>query len=143
MPLAYPVDLHAEPEGGFTVIFPDVPEAISHGRDRDEALGLAAAALASGLSFYADAGEPLPAPNAAGDRLLIQVSVLAAAKLALRAALAESGISQTELARRLDYDPKAVRRLVDLRHRSHVDEIERALLALRRRLLIAGWSDAA
>ena len=48
-----------------------------------------------------------------------------------------------ELARRLRCDPKAVRRLVDLGHRSHVDEVERALRALNGRLLIAGWSDAA
>ncbi len=140
---AYPVDLHAEPEGGFTVCFPDVPEAISHGRDRDDALREAVAALASGLSFYADAGQPFPAPSGAAGRPLVQVSLLAAAKLALRAALAEAGISQGELARRLGCDPKAVRRLVDLGHRSHVDEVERALMALQRRLVVAGWSDAA
>ena len=35
---AYPVDLEEQPEGGFTVTFADVPEAITHGRDRDEAL---------------------------------------------------------------------------------------------------------
>ena len=140
---AYPVDLVAEPEGGFTLTFPDVPEAITHGRDRDEALQEAAAALASALSFYADADRPLPAPAPADGRPLVQVSLLAAAKLALRAALAESGLSQADLARRLGCDPKAVRRLVDLGHRSHVDEVERALRALRRRVVIAGWSDAA
>ena len=58
-------------------------------------------------------------------------------------ALAQSGMSQGELARQLGCDLKAVRRLVDLRHRSHVDEVERALDALKRRVLIAGWSHAA
>jgi antitoxin HicB len=140
---AYPVDMQEEPEGGFTVAFPDVPEAITHGRDREEALQEAAAALATALSFYVDENRPLPTPGPAAGRPLVQVSLLAAAKLALRAALAEADVSQAELARRLGCDPKAVRRLVDLRHRSHVGEVEQALWALRRRVLIAGWSDAA
>jgi antitoxin HicB len=46
MRLAYPVDLIQEPEGGFTVTFPDVPEAITHGRNREEALDAAASAAA-------------------------------------------------------------------------------------------------
>ena len=140
---AYPAHLEEEPEGGFTVTFPDLPEAVTHGRDHEEALQEAAAALASALSFYADDNRPLPAAGPAAGRPLVQVSLLAAAKLALRAALAQSGMSQGELARRLGCDPKAVRRLVDLGHRSHVDEVERALRALKRRVLIAGWSDAA
>ena len=121
---AYPVDLVAEPEGGFTVTFPDVPEAITHGRDRDEALQEAAAALASALSFYADADRPLPAPAPADGRPLVQVSLLAAAKLALRAALAESGLSQADLARRLGCDPKAVRRLRRLARRRDLELFE-------------------
>ena len=140
---AYPADLQQEPEGGFTVTFVDVPEAITHGRDREEALHEAAAALASALSFYVDAGRPLPRCSPADGRPVVQVSLLAAAKLALRGALREAGVSQGELARRLDCDPKAVRRLLDLRHRSHVDEVERALRVLKRRVVISGWADAA
>lgn len=140
---AYPADLAAELEGGFTVTFADVPKAVTHGRDRDEALAEASAALASALSFHVDDGRPLPRPGAAAGRPLVRVGLRAAAKLAPRAALAQSGISQGGLARRLGCDPKAVRRLVDLGRRSHVDEVERALRALKRRVVIAGWSDAA
>ena len=141
---AYPVDLQEEPDGGgFTVTFPDVPEAITHGRDRGEALREAAAALASALSFHVDEGRPLPPPGDAAGRLLVQVGLLAAAKLALRGAMAEAGVSQGELARRLRCDPKAVRRLVDLGHRSHVGEVERALAALRRRVVVEGSAEDA
>ena len=90
------------PRAASTVTFPDLPEAVTHGRDREEALQEAAAALASALSFYAHENQPLPAPGPAG-RPLVQVSLLAAAKLALRAALAQSGMSQGELARRLGW----------------------------------------
>ena len=41
----YPVVLEAQPEGGFVVTFPDVPEAITQGDDEDEALLYAADAL--------------------------------------------------------------------------------------------------
>jgi predicted RNase H-like HicB family nuclease len=34
MRYAYPYDLLPQPEGGFTVTFPDVPEAITEGRHR-------------------------------------------------------------------------------------------------------------
>ena len=37
MHYAYPFELLAQPEGGFTVIFPDVPEAITQGDTEDDA----------------------------------------------------------------------------------------------------------
>lgn len=123
--------------------FADVPEAIAHGRTCEEALHEAAAALGSALSFHVDENRPLPVPSPAAGRPLVQVSLLAAAKLALRAALAETGQSQSELARWLTCDPKAIRRLVDLGHRSHVGEVERALRAPELRMVIAGSADAA
>ena len=143
MRLAYPVDLIPEAEGGFTVTFPDVPEAITHGRDREEALDAAASALAAALSFYVDDGQPLPRRSPTARRPLVRVPPLAAAKLALRDALAKAGVSQSELARRMGSDPKAVRRLVDLGHRSHLDEVERALRVLNRRLVVVGAVDLA
>ena len=39
---AYPVVLEKAPEGGFVVKFPDVPEALTQGDDKEEALTRAA-----------------------------------------------------------------------------------------------------
>ncbi|HEX5079234.1 MAG TPA: hypothetical protein VFV80_08795 [Geminicoccaceae bacterium] len=39
-----------------------------------------------------------------------------------------------QLARRLGLQENAVRRLLDLDHRSHIDQVDRALAALGRRL---------
>jgi antitoxin HicB len=61
---------------------------------------------------------------------------LAAAKLALHDAMLEQGISNVELAGRLGLDEKAVRRLRDPLHRSHIDAVEAALRALGRRLVV-------
>jgi antitoxin HicB len=44
------------------------------------------------------------------------------------------GITRTELARRLGLQENAVRRLLDLDHCSHIDQIDRALAALGQRL---------
>ena len=59
---------------------------------------------------------------------------LVAAKLALYEAMRAERISRSELARRLGLQENAVRRLLDLDHRSHIDQVDRALAALGRRL---------
>ena len=52
----YPVILAPQPEGGFTVTFPDIPEAISQGEDVEDALLHGADALESALDFYIEDG---------------------------------------------------------------------------------------
>ena len=58
----YPVTLTPD-DGTVLVTFVDVPEAITFGADEGEALRNAIDALATGLSFYVDAGKPLPKPS--------------------------------------------------------------------------------
>jgi predicted RNase H-like HicB family nuclease len=57
---AYPAALTPDPDGGFTVTFRDVPEAITEGDTREEALLRAEDALESALAMYIAAKEPLP-----------------------------------------------------------------------------------
>ena len=63
MRYAYPYEMLPQPEGGFTVAFPDVPEAITQGDNAEEAAAMAEDALVSALSFYTDNAEPLPRPS--------------------------------------------------------------------------------
>jgi antitoxin HicB len=134
MRYAYPYEMAAQPEGGFTVTFPDVPEAVTEGDTESELRARAEDALVTALSFYTDDGQPLPRPSPALDRPLALVPPLVAAKLALHDAMLAEGISNAELARRLNLDEKAVRRLRDPLHRSHIGQIETALRSLGRRL---------
>lgn len=136
MRYAYPVVLAEQPEGGFVASFPDVPEALTQGETREEALEMAADALVAGLSFYVEAGGRLPAPSAAGGRPVVSVPVLEATKLALHEAMLDRGMGNVELGRALDMDEKAVRRLRDPVHRSHIGQVERALRALGRQLVV-------
>jgi antitoxin HicB len=142
MRYAYPVDVQ-EAADGVTVTCPDVPEMVTQGNTRAEALRHAPDALVSALSFYVDDGRPLPRPSAARGRPVVAVTALEAAKLALHDAMLEAGTSNVELARRLEIDEKSVRRLRDPLHRSHIGQIEAALRVLGKRLAIEVASAAA
>jgi antitoxin HicB len=136
MRYAYPYVAELQPEGGWTVTFPDVPEAITQGDTEEEVAAMAEHALVTALSFYTDAGQPLPRPSAAYNRPVAIVPTLVAAKLALHDAMLAAGISNVVLGRRLGLEDKAVRRLRDPLHRSHIGAVEAALRMLGRRLVV-------
>ena len=132
----YPVTLTPD-DGTVLVTFVDVPEAITFGMDEDEALLQAVDALESGLSFYVDARQPLPAASKPkrGQRT-VRPSALECAKLGVYQAMTEQGIKKSELARRLGWHMPQVDRLFDLRHASGLAQIEAAALVLGRRIEI-------
>lgn len=136
--LDYPVILEAQPEGGFVVTFPDVPEAITQGEDEDEALLYAIDALETALSFYVDDRKPLPVPSKPkrGQRTVCP-SALECAKLGVYRAMTEQGIKKSELARRLGWHLPQVDRLFDLKHASRFDQIEAAARALGRHIEVS------
>ncbi|HPD28905.1 MAG TPA: type II toxin-antitoxin system HicB family antitoxin [Phycisphaerae bacterium] len=56
-----PLLLTPQPEGGFTVTSPLLPELAAEGDTADEALGNVRDALAAVIEIYHDLGRPLPA----------------------------------------------------------------------------------
>lgn len=66
--MRYPVNLEPDESGSFGVTFPDIPEAITFGENREHALAMAADALESSLDFYFDDRRPVPTPSAADGR---------------------------------------------------------------------------
>jgi antitoxin HicB len=133
---AYPYTATSQPDGGFSVVFPDLPEAISQGDTQEEVQAMAEDALVTALSFYTDAGEQLPRPSPARGRPMASVPALVAAKLALHDAMIKAGVSNVLLAHRLGVDEKVVRRLRDPLHRSHLDSVEAALRVFGKRLFL-------
>ena len=74
MRYAYPCVLTPEKNGGYSVSFPNVPEALTSGDDRDEALAMAEDALAVALGSYMQCREDIPMPDAAaGEQEMIAV----------------------------------------------------------------------
>ena len=130
----YPVVLTPD-DGSVLVTFPDIPEAITFGADKDEALLYAVDALETALSLYVDARKPLPVVSKAKrSQKTVRPSALECAKLGVYQAMTEQGIKKAELARRLGWHMPQVDRLFDLRHASNLDQIEAAAKVLGRHL---------
>src|SRR5271167_3950585 len=134
MRFAYPYELTAQPEGGFTVTFPDVPEAITQGETEDEAAAMAEDALVTALSFYTDDAKPVPHPSPLRGRRVAHVPPLVAVKLVLHDAMLAAGVSNAVLARRLRVDEKVARRLRDPLYKSRIDRVDKALRTLGKKI---------
>ena len=137
MTLSYPCELVADEDGHLAAGFPDVPEAITGGVDRLEAMEMAGDALAVALAGYVHQKRDIPTPRAAGaGQELVAVPAIVAAKLALYSAMRAQRITKVELARRLGVSESAVRRLTNPDHRSHISEVRKALQAVGHNLAV-------
>lgn len=137
MQYAYPCILASEGDG-FSVSFPDIPEALTCGIDRRDALTQAIDALVAALSACVYAREDIPVPSTViKGQELISVPLIVASKLALYSAMRRQGMTKTALARRLGLSEGAVRKLLDPDHRSHIGQVEKALRVLGQSLVIA------
>jgi antitoxin HicB len=141
----YSALLEPEPEGGFTVTFPEIGFGATYGATWEEALRQAEDMLDEAvLGIIAHGDEvPEPAPQndaAAGDathRAAIALPALTAAKLELYRAMREAGLDAAQLAQRLGWPPKKIAHIFDGYHAVRLEQLEAALAALGRRLVVA------
>lgn len=137
MRLAYPIKLQEVPEDhGFAVIFPDLPEAITWGDTREDALINAVDCLEEALAGYIKQRREIPAPSLTRGRPTVAPGSLIASKAALYLALRRSGVRQSTLARRMGVPPSMVTRLLDPAHASKPAQLDAALVALKHRLVV-------
>ena len=123
---------------GVVVSFPDVPEAITEGRDVADARTQAEEALGLALLTYPARGLPVPKPRARGANLVsITVEPDIAAKLALLDAIRKQGLSQRAFARLIGKDEKEARRILDPMHATKLSTLSAALQRLGQRLVIS------
>jgi antitoxin HicB len=132
---AYRALLSPEHGSGFVVSFPDVPEALTSGETETEALRAARDCLIAALGGYIEARRPVP-KAAARRGEPIYLPSLVVAKLALYERMRREGLTAVALGERLGLSEGAVRRLLDLDHRSHIGNVESALAVLGQRLLL-------
>lgn len=101
-------------DGGFVVTCRDLPEAITQGETVEEALAEAADCLEEAIAARIDDERVIPMPSASkrGERL-VSVPPSMALKAAVYLAVREAGISNSELARRMQLDEKEARRILD------------------------------
>ena len=63
--MTYDVVLHPEPEGGFTVRVPALPEIVTYGEDEPEALAMAKEAIELCVEYRLSIGEAIPGNDSA------------------------------------------------------------------------------
>lgn len=119
----------------FVVTCRDLPEVVTSGASLEDSLRLAADAVEVAVTGRIDDDMDLPSPTrpAAGDHP-ISLPARLAAKAAVYRAYKRSGLRKTELARRMDRNEAEIRRILDPRHGTKLDQLEEAARALGGRL---------
>ena len=133
--MRYAIKLAPDDDGSLLVTAPDIPEAVTFGADRADALARAVEAIETAIMGFMAAREDIPRPKAKG-REFVALPALAAAKIALYRAMREEGVGKAELGRRLSVALPQIDRLLDLRHNSRIDSLVDALAAVGRTLEI-------
>lgn len=142
--IGYFAILHKDKKSGaIGVRFPDHPNIITYGRDREEAIEMAEEALNATLETEFDRHLSLPAPskrpNVKKGEKAIFVPLTPEVRMAflLRAWREEAGLTQGELAKRLGISVQAYQRM-ERPGRSNltVDTLNRIAQALGRQLVV-------
>jgi antitoxin HicB len=139
----YPATLRPDRGGALTVQFRDLPEAITSGKDRLDALLQAADCLEEAIAGRIADGLEIPLPSAASPKLaMVPLPAAMAAKAALYLAIKDTGLTNSEVARRLKLDEREIRRMLNPRHVTRLARIQSVLQALGKRLVV-GMENAA
>jgi antitoxin HicB len=138
MKFSYPVKLTIDKhDGGFVVTCRDLPEAITQGNDKAEALDQAEGAVQAALEGRIADRLDIPKPSELKrGEVLATVPVSTAMKAALYSTMKAQGVNNSQLAVMLGLDEKAARRLLDPGHQSKVPALEKALQVLGRRTTV-------
>lgn len=136
--LTYPVEIIPEDNGTYYAQFPDVPGALTGGKDEAETLAEAQDALGVMLAHLMKKQQDIPRPSKAKrGQHLVSVPLYLAPKLALYCAVRDQKITKSELARKLGVRETVVRRLLDPEHDSKPDKVQAALAAVGKTLVVS------
>ena len=113
MPHVYAVFLEPEPEGGFTVTFPDVGYGATYGATLEEALRQAEDMLEEAVLGMIAHNEDVPAPSPAKGRPVVRLPALTAAKVEVYRAMRQTGLDEAQLAQRLGWPLKKITHVFD------------------------------
>lgn len=137
MAFGYRYRLERQDNGRWLLRFPGIPEALTEGETEQEARANAVDCVLAALEGYMKAGKALPRQGAghSGQNRAILPS-LVTAKLAVYETMRNHGWSKLKLAKELGMPENSVRRLLDLRHSSHMWVIDEALAKMNAELAI-------
>jgi len=137
MAVGYQYILEAQENGWWLVRFPEIPEALTEGETEEEARTSAIDCVIAALEGYMKAGRPVPRPSPPDPALSrAMLPSLVTAKLAVYETMRTHGWSKVKLARELGVPENSVRRLLNLRHSSHIGVVDAALAKMNAELSI-------
>jgi len=130
----YPALLQKERDG-YVVSFRDIPEALTSGATKKEALEMAGDALATAMEFYFEDRRQVPMPSKArkGEEV-VWLSASIAVKVLLLNEMLKENVTPSKLAKKLETSPQAVTRIVDLHHATKIDTLAEAFKAMGKTL---------
>ena len=137
MKLLFPATFEPQPEGGFTVVFIDLPEAITEGDTEDEAMLHAQEVLSFTLRGRIEDGQAIPAPTMAKGKLVRFVAPDTQSQSAALLRLARGDRPLSDMARALETSWAAAQRLEYPRHWPSLKQIDRAAKVLGKRLVLS------
>jgi transcriptional regulator with XRE-family HTH domain/predicted RNase H-like HicB family nuclease len=131
-------------DGALVVTFPEAPGCVTQADAGDDVLAKATEALAGWLEASLDAGDVVlqprsrvRAPRGSRSMMVPVIPTSIALRIALRAARAESGLTQTALARMLGISASVVQRLERGVANPTLQTIDSVAAALRRAAAVA------
>lgn len=133
-PHAYPIEL-IEDTGGFVVLFPDIPEAMTQGDTLEEALDMAQDVLLSAMDFYFEDKRPVPMPSKAKKgQHTVSLPPSAWAKVLLLNEVCAQNLRPIDIARLMGTRAQEVNRILDLHYATKIDTVAAALKAVGKEL---------
>lgn len=134
MKIFYNALLEPQDGGGFTVTFPDLPDAITEGDTEEEAMFNAAEVLTLTLDGRIDEGDEIPDPVFTGG-VSVYPSPLCQSAILVRKS--RQGRPLSDVARVLQTSWAAAQRLENPRHATNIKQLERAASVFGKRLVLS------
>ena len=137
MNLLYPAKFEPQPDGGFSVLFIDLPEAITEGDTYEEAMLHAQEVLSLSWRGRIEDGQAIPLPSTGKRKQAHLVAPDALAQSAVLLRLARGDRPLADLARAMETSWAAAQRLEDPHHWPSLKQLDRAAKVLGKRLVLS------
>ena len=134
--MEYPIVMTPDDNGTLLVTCPDLPEVTTFGEDEEDAQQRAIDAIEEALAARIAHRKEIPAGSPARNAVTVALPPLTSAKVELYLAAMEQGVTKATLRRELGLHGPQVDRLFNVRHSSKIEEIDRALHTMGKRLEI-------
>lgn len=132
----YPVALVVdESDGGYVVMFRDLPEAITQGDSVEECLQEAVDCLEEAIAGRIDDNREIPEPSQKREgEYVVNLPLEMVFKALVYLAVKEAKISQSQLVKQLKIDKNEIRRILNPRHETKLSTLEQVLSVLNKKI---------